>query len=194
MAEVVTLGETMVLLVPASDGTLDTVTQFSMTHGGAESNLGIGLVRLGHSVAWMSRLGADPFGVFLKRALAADGLDVSHVIVDPGAPTGVFFRERAPGLPPAGYYYRRGSAASRMQPSDLAASFFDGASILHCTGITPRRAEIRSTRPSPWHKNEACVSASTPTSGPGSPRSSKQGRRRFLCCARRTLCSEGYGR
>ncbi len=137
MAEVVTLGETMVLFVPTSDGSLDSVSQFSMTHAGAESNLAIGLVRLGHSVAWISRLGSDPFGTFLLRALAEEGLDISHVTIDPAAPTGVFFRERVPGLPPVPYYYRRGSAASRLCPSDLSAGLFDGARILHCTGITP---------------------------------------------------------
>jgi 2-dehydro-3-deoxygluconokinase len=137
MAEVVTLGETMVLLVPSTDGTLDTVTHFTMTHGGAETNLGIGLVRLGHSVAWISRLGSDPFGTYLLRTLSAEGLDVSQVTIDSQAPTGVFFRERVPGHPPVGYYYRRGSAASRLCPSDLSSEMFEGAKILHCTGITP---------------------------------------------------------
>jgi len=96
MADVVTLGETMILLVPSTDGTLYAVSHFSATHGGAETNLGIGLVRLGHSVAWISRLGSDPFGTYLLRTLSAEGLDVSRVAVDSQVPTGVHFRERVP--------------------------------------------------------------------------------------------------
>jgi 2-dehydro-3-deoxygluconokinase len=141
VAEIVTVGETMVLFVPAQDGTLDTVPAYTMTMGGAETNMAIGLARLGHSVAWFSHVGDDPFGRYLQRTIGAEGVDVSWVGIDPQAPTGIFFRERVPGKPPIGYYYRRGSAASRLRPADLPAGLLDGARIFHCTGISPILSE-----------------------------------------------------
>ncbi len=52
-------------------------------------------------------------------------------------PPAYFFGSAFPAMPPVGYYYRHGSAASRLKPSDLPADLFDGASIFHCTGISP---------------------------------------------------------
>ncbi|GAC1438155.1 MAG: sugar kinase [Chloroflexota bacterium] len=141
MADVVTMGETMVLFVPETDGALDTVRTFSTTIGGAESNMAIGLARLGHRAAWFSHLGDDPFGHLVLRTIGAEGVDVSWVRLDPEAPTGVFFRERIPGRPPTGYYYRRGSAASRLRPADLPADLLRGARLFHCTGISPILSE-----------------------------------------------------
>lgn len=141
MAEVVTVGETMALLVPDQDGPLDAISSFHMTMGGAESNMAIGLARLGHAVTWFSHVGDDPFGRYLRQTIGAEGVDVTRVGVDSVAPTGVFFRERIPGHPPTGYYYRRGSAASRLRPADLPADLFTGARIFHCTGISPILSE-----------------------------------------------------
>src|SRR5262249_16282508 len=66
-----------------------------------------------------------------------EGVDVSRVVRDPGAPTGVFFREVRAHDDPSVYYYRRGSAASRLSPDDVRPDWFEGARHLHVTGITP---------------------------------------------------------
>src|SRR5579871_6804384 len=89
--DVVALGETMVLFVPDRDAPLEEVGSFSMTIGGTESNTAIGLARLGHRVRWLSRVGDDPFGRFMVKRIASEGVDTSAVQVDPQAPTGIFF-------------------------------------------------------------------------------------------------------
>ncbi|HTC88649.1 MAG TPA: PfkB family carbohydrate kinase, partial [Bryobacteraceae bacterium] len=60
--DVVTFGETMILLAPGEREKLEFAPTYHASIGGAESNCAIGLARLGHSVCWVSRLGADPFG------------------------------------------------------------------------------------------------------------------------------------
>jgi 2-dehydro-3-deoxygluconokinase len=55
--DVVTIGETMVLFTPESTGLMRYATTFSRKFGGAESNFAIGLTRLGHQAAWISRVG-----------------------------------------------------------------------------------------------------------------------------------------
>lgn len=137
MPEVITVGETMVLFLPTGGSRLAYVHTFRKAVAGAESNVAIGLVRLGITAGWISRVGADEFGHAVLSAVRGEGVDVSRVRVDPEAPTGIMFRERlAPGTERV-YYYRSGSAASRLQPDDLDPDYFAGARLLHLTGITP---------------------------------------------------------
>ncbi|MCL6637930.1 MAG: sugar kinase, partial [Alicyclobacillus sp.] len=116
--DVVTFGESMVCLTPLQKGSLETVWTFSKRMAGAESNVAIGLARLGHRVAWVSRLGDDGFGRFIFKTLRGEGVDVSAVRWDAEHPTGVFFKEFS-GSHTGVTYYRHGSAASFLQPDDV---------------------------------------------------------------------------
>lgn len=139
--DVITLGETMVLFAPLEAGPLRYARRFEMRLGGAESNFAVGVVRLGFSAGWVSRLGDDEFGRFIYTQLRGEGVDVSRVRFDPEAPTGVFFKELGRPGGTRVYYYRRGSAASRLSPADLDEDYFAGARWLHLTGITPALSE-----------------------------------------------------
>ncbi len=140
-AEVVTLGESMVVFVPESTGPLRHADRFTRGVAGAESNVAIGLCRLGHPAAWIGRLGDDEFGRFIWSTLRGEGVDLSHAGLDPTAPTGIMFKERAAGGDSRVFYYRRGSAASRQDGGNLPAAAFRGARWLHLTGITPALGE-----------------------------------------------------
>ncbi|CAM05156.1 2-dehydro-3-deoxygluconokinase [Saccharopolyspora erythraea NRRL 2338] len=132
--EVLCLGETMSLIAPAESVGLETATSFTLTTGGAESNVAVHLAALGHRVAWAGRVGADPLGRRLVATIGAAGVDTSLVETHPTAPTGVYFKDPAPGGTTV-YYYRAGSAASTMDEW-----FLDGAGdaeLLHISGITP---------------------------------------------------------
>jgi len=141
MATVITLGESMVVLNPAVTGPLRYVNTFTRSLAGAETNLSIGLVRQGHSVAWISRVGADEFGRYILQTVRGEGVDTSGVTVDPTAPTGVCFKEIPASGDPSVCYYRRGSAASQLSLTDLETIQFAGARLLHVTGITPALSE-----------------------------------------------------
>lgn len=134
--EIVTFGESMGLFMPASSKGIAYSSQFEKSFGGAESNVAIGVSRLGHTAGWFSQLGRDPFGTMIMKALRSEGVDVSRVKYTSEAPTGLMFREVVAGKSSV-YYYRRHSAASMMGPSDLDESYIAGAKLLHITGITP---------------------------------------------------------
>ncbi|MFC7914988.1 sugar kinase [Streptomyces sp. NPDC057386] len=136
--DVVTLGESMVTFLPTRAGRLADVPSFDRSVGGAESNVACMLAAAGHSVRWISRVGADGFGDHLLTTIAGYGVDVAHVERDPARPTGVYFRtagERGTDAHEVAYY-RAGSAASAMSPAatDLAAA--RSGRVLHLTGIT----------------------------------------------------------
>jgi 2-dehydro-3-deoxygluconokinase len=131
---VLTLGETMALLDPLEGG-LGNGALLTLRVAGTESNVGVGLSRLGVETAWISRLGTDPLGDLVLSTLAAEGLDLRWVRRDPEAPTGLFFKWRTAGRSQV-LYYRRGSAASRLEPSDVPDEAFDNVAVVHLTGIT----------------------------------------------------------
>ncbi|KAB2329556.1 sugar kinase [Cytobacillus depressus] len=134
--DVVTFGETMVLFTPESIGPLRFVGKFEKTIGGAESNVAIALSRLGAEVGWISRLGDDEFGSYIRNFIRGEGVDTSQVKFDKEHPTAVFFKERQAGDEPKVYYYRKGSAASQMSSNDLDEAYIAQAKFLHISGIT----------------------------------------------------------
>jgi 2-dehydro-3-deoxygluconokinase len=141
MTEVVTLGECLVSLVATQPGPLAEATAFERHIAGAEANVAVGLTRLGHSVAYVGRVGSDGLGTAIVRRLRGEGVDVTHLRPDPGGPTGVMFRERRVLGPADVVYARTGSAGSRLDVADVeraaADGRFAGARWLHVTGITP---------------------------------------------------------
>jgi 2-dehydro-3-deoxygluconokinase len=133
-ARVLTVGETMALLDPTTDGEIESRMQFSLRVAGAETNFAIAMTRLGIPVTWVSRLGDDPFGDVVYKTLATEGIDLSYVHRD-DSPTGLFFKWRTASSSHV-IYRRRGSAASHIEPSDVPDPAFDGAALVHLTGIT----------------------------------------------------------
>jgi 2-dehydro-3-deoxygluconokinase len=98
------------------------------------------LADLGHRSAWMSSVGDDPLGALVLSEVAATGVDVSLVEVVPGRPTGVYFKDPAPEGT-AVYYYRRGSAASAMEPDFLRRRPPPAPRLVHTSGITAALSE-----------------------------------------------------
>ncbi|MFD7314742.1 sugar kinase [Streptomyces sp. NPDC059883] len=136
--DVVCLGESMVTFLPSLPGRLADVPSFARTIGGAESNVACALAAAGHTVTWVSRVGADGFGDHLVDAIAAYGVDTSGVRRDPDRPTGIYFRtatDRATDAHEVAYY-RAGSAASAMAPGSLSYDDLWAGRVLHVSGIT----------------------------------------------------------
>jgi 2-dehydro-3-deoxygluconokinase len=133
---VLTIGETMALMSADKPGPLAHASTLSLGIGGAESNVAIGLARLGVPVHWLGRVGDDPLGHLVTREIRAEGVEV-HAVVDGGAPTGLMIKERRTTTSQSVSYYRAGSAGSRLAPSDLSDDLLVGAALLHLTGITP---------------------------------------------------------
>jgi len=135
--DVVTIGETMVLFTPESSPLMKYAHTFSKKFGGAETNVAIGLTRLGHKAGWISKVGNDELGKSLLSFVRGEGVEVSQVQTDQEAPTGIYFKEVRSGDNVKVNYYRKGSAASRLTPEDLNEQYIAKAKYLHITGITP---------------------------------------------------------
>ncbi|MCC8391607.1 sugar kinase [Paraburkholderia sp. MMS20-SJTR3] len=136
--DVLTYGEAMAMFVAAETGPLAGVGQFTKRVAGADLNVAIGLARLGFKVGWMSRVGADSFGQFVRDTLTREGIDQRCVSTDARYPTGFQLKSKADdGSDPAVEYFRKGSAASHLSLDDYVAPYVLGARHLHLTGVAP---------------------------------------------------------
>lgn len=135
--EAVTCGEAMLLMLAEPGVPLDRAVGFRRSVAGAESNVAVGLSRLGHRTRWLGRVGADPAGEAVLRELRAERVDVEYAQVDAKSPTGLLLRDCHPRRPIDVQYYRAGSAASRLAPGDVTPELLAGARLLHLSGITP---------------------------------------------------------
>ena len=133
---VLIFGETMALMRTDQVGPLAHATTLSLGIGGSESNVAIGLQRLGVQAVWCGRVGADSLGHLVEREIRAEGVDV-RIAVDPSAPTGLMIKERRTPATQRVSYYRAGSAGSRITPEDIDEQLICGAGLLHVSGITP---------------------------------------------------------
>jgi 2-dehydro-3-deoxygluconokinase len=135
MTDLIALGETMLSFV--ASGPLARAEVLHVTHGGAESNVCEGLVRLGFRAAWVSRLGADAAGDRVAAELIEAGVDLRWLRRDPDRPTGLMLRDTQGTI----RYERSGSAASGLSPSDLDDVPVEEARAVFVSGITPLLGE-----------------------------------------------------
>jgi 2-dehydro-3-deoxygluconokinase len=133
------MGETMIRFTPPDLLRMEQAREFEAHIGGSESNVAIGLARLGLRVAWVSRLTNNPLGQLIASGIRAHGVDTSHIVWTDKDRVGLYFYE-AGFAPRAGkvIYDRAESAMSRMLPSDLPLDLIRNgeAKLLHLSGIT----------------------------------------------------------
>jgi 2-dehydro-3-deoxygluconokinase len=132
MPDIVSIGEPLVEFNQARSADPHAYLQ---GFGGDTSNMGIAAARLGATVAYVTRLGADRFGRMFIELWAREGVDATGVTLDPEAPTGIYFvTHGARGHEFS--YLRAGSAASRMRPDTLPTGLLRSTRLLHASGIS----------------------------------------------------------
>jgi 2-dehydro-3-deoxygluconokinase len=136
MSEVVLFGEAMALLVAKTTGDLASAEEYERLMSGAEVNVAIGLKRLGHSVSYITKLGTDPWGVYIERRLKEEGID-TQLTFDAEHWTGFQLKQKVQKGDPEVYSFRRNSAASHLSEEDVDKVNMEGARLLHLTGIPP---------------------------------------------------------
>jgi len=134
--DVAVFGEAMLLMVADRPGPIEDAQSFHKRTAGAETNVAIGLSRLGLKVGWASRLGTDSMGRSLIASMRGEGIDCAHVVCDASQRTGFQFKGRVTdGSDPPVEYHRKGSAASQMGPQDIDEAWLRSARHLHATGV-----------------------------------------------------------
>ncbi|GAA1589624.1 sugar kinase [Kribbella karoonensis] len=135
MTDLLTLGETMVSVRTARPMRLGGDAQLSIA--GSESNVAIGVARLGHDVTWLSAVGNDEPGRLIRRTLRAENVDVRVRFSDEAFTGFIAFDQPSHDITRVSYH-RRGSAASTLTAEETTAAIAAlSPTLLHVTGITP---------------------------------------------------------
>lgn len=133
--DLITIGETMGVVRSSRPGPLARAATADLGIGGAESNVAIGVSRLGHRAAWIGRVGHDAWGDRIVMTLRGEDVLV-RASRDPAAPTGLLVREQRTNDLTTVWYYRDRSAGSCLGVTDVAWDLLEQSRILHVTGIT----------------------------------------------------------
>ena len=136
--DIVCMGEPMVEFTRIEDSKGRPV--YLRGFGGDTSNCAIAAARQGARVGYVTMLGTDRFGDMFLELWRAEGIDFSGVARNPDAPTAAYFIEPVPEGRDF-TYYRRGSAASRMQPGDVPAAVIRRAGMLQASAISQAISE-----------------------------------------------------
>ncbi|WP_328518721.1 sugar kinase [Kribbella sp. NBC_00359] len=136
MTDLLTLGETMVSVRTARPMRLGGDAHLSIA--GSETNVAIGLSRLGHQATWVGAVGNDEPGHLIQRTLRAEGVDTSYLRFSDDSFTGFIAFDQPSHDITRVSYHRRGSAGSTLTPDEsIAAIDATQPRLLHVTGITP---------------------------------------------------------
>jgi sugar/nucleoside kinase (ribokinase family) len=93
--DIVVVGELNVDLIlsgnvtPAFGQVEKLIGDATLTIGSSSAIFACGAARLGLRVAFIGKVGADEFGRFMQREMAARGVDISGVVIDPAIKTGL---------------------------------------------------------------------------------------------------------
>ncbi|MFC6295158.1 sugar kinase [Lactiplantibacillus daoliensis] len=138
MSEFLTIGEPMALFASQDeDVTLRDATHFQKFLAGAEVNVAVGVSRLGHSVEYVTQLGEDPMGDYIKDQLHQNQIGTNYISTTADYLTGFQMKEKVSAGDPNTFYFRRGSAASHLAASALDKIDFSELKLAHLTGIFP---------------------------------------------------------
>ena len=136
MTDLLTLGETMVSVRTARPMRLGGDAHLSIA--GSETNVAIGLSRLGHQATWIGAVGNDEPGRLIQRTLRAEGVDTSYLRLSDDSFTGFIAFDQPSHDITRVSYHRRGSAGSTLTADEsIAAIDATQPRLLHVTGITP---------------------------------------------------------
>ncbi len=130
--EVLSIGEP---LMEFSEIESDEGKIYKSGFGGDTSNFIIAVARQGVKAGYQTKVGKDAFGDQFLNLWKKEGVDVSQVIQDPNAHTGIYFISYSN----KGHqftYLRKNSSASKLNPTDINSDIISNLKCLHISGIS----------------------------------------------------------
>jgi len=108
------------------------VDSIVLRNGGDCMNVAVNLARLGNQVAFVGRIGDDPFGKMLLNTFAENGIDVRGLKVDASVPTAsvvALINEQGERI-----FLYCGGANDALSLEDIDLSMIDDCKVVHVSG------------------------------------------------------------
>ncbi len=136
MSDVLCMGELLAEFVSTRENiTLADTPGFIKAPGGAPANVAVALQRLGLNSGFIGKVGDDPFGLFLRNCLDADGVDTRCLFIDPRARTTMVFVAVWDDGHKDLCFYRNPGADMLLSPDLIDPNLFDGVRCFHYGSI-----------------------------------------------------------
>ena len=134
--ELLTVGRISVDLYASEAGVgWNEVGGFTKAVGGSATNVAVAAARLGHSVAVLTKVGADPFGCYLCNRLDEFGVDTRYVGTSQDLRTPLAFAVLDPPEDPQLLFYREPTAPDlTIEAGDVEEDVISGVGVLWVTG------------------------------------------------------------
>ena len=132
--DLVAMGRVGVDIYPLQPGPLEDVETFRKFLGGSATNVTVAAARLGRRCAIITRVGKDPFGRFVRRAIRDFGVSDALIGEIDGLPTPVTFCELFPPDNFPIYFYRLPKAPDlEIAADELDETIIHSARLFWCT-------------------------------------------------------------
>lgn len=159
---VVCLGEAIVDILPVyRHQPLQQATLLRRVAGGVGANVSVGLARLGVVAAFLGKVGADPFGYFLRDTLSREGVDLSQMQFSQEANTGLSFAWVEDGATGEARYlfFRQPSADRMLRAEEIDREWLGGARGLQYGSLL---LSVEPSAGASWAAIEAARAAGVP--------------------------------
>lgn len=135
MLDVCALGE---VLIDFTDAGMSAHGQrlFEQNPGGAPANVLVTLERLGHSTAFLGKVGRDMHGAFLRDTLEAEGVNCEGLIEDAESFTTLAFVALSSTGERSFSFARKPGADTRLTADELKRELIAGARIFHVGSLS----------------------------------------------------------
>lgn len=143
--DIVCLGELLIDFTPCGASAAG-MTLYERNPGGAPANVAVAAARLGLRAAFLGKVGDDLHGRFLRRTLAAEGVDVSGLVLDGAYPTTLAFVELGADGERDFAFVRRGCGDTQLRPEELRPELIRGAGLLHVGTLSLTQEPARSAQ------------------------------------------------
>jgi fructokinase len=131
------IGEALIDFIPGQPGrALRDVGSFAPMVGGGPANAAAAFARLGGRASLLTKLGADPFGDKIALALAAAGVDVSHVTRTDAAKTTLAFVSLMADGQREFSFYRSPGADMLYAADEVPREAFADVGALHFSSVS----------------------------------------------------------
>ena len=132
MPKALCLGELLIDFVSTTfDVTLAEAPGFAKAAGGATANVAVGLAKLGVDSGFIGKIGAEPFGDFLRQTLEQSSVETTHLISEAGSRTTLaFVATRSDGAKDI-LFYRNPGADILLRPDEIDETYVQAAEVFH---------------------------------------------------------------
>lgn len=142
MIEFISFGEFLIdMVATARNVSLYDAPAFEPKPGGAPANVAVGLARLDRKVAFISRVGADDFGVGLRAVLDREGIDMRGLSTDPAALTTIALVSLSDSGSPSFAFFA--GAHSTLSAGELPIDLLRSTRVFHFSSVTLAHEPVR---------------------------------------------------